>query len=162
MPRVRCRAGRKTVTVSSSLLRELVSKGEMKKYSALAGSNFTLEGTVSKGRENGRTMGFPTANMSPDKNIVLPERGVYATLTRISGRPGEIYKSITNVGTNPTFGPDGPVSIETNLLDFEGDIYGAGIRIEMIEKMRDEMHFSGPDELKKQIMKDAKKRRQMP
>ena len=161
IPRVSCLLGDKTVTVSSSLLRELVTNGKMKEYEIIAGRYFALEGTVRRGREEGREMGFPTANIYPDKNIVLPEKGVYATLTRVAGRPGGSYKSITNVGTNPTFGPGGQISIETNLLDFEGDIYGSGIRIEMIEKMRGEKRFSSPEELKKQLKEDALRRRTM-
>ncbi len=159
IPRIETVTGGNRVTVSSSLLRELIARGQLREYAKLTGHPFVIEGIVRNGREVGRKIGFPTANIKPDRRLALPERGVYATLTRISSEPGASYKSITNIGINPTFTDAGGVSIETNILDFEGDLYGRTITVEVLEKMRDEFHFPDPDALRKQIASDAEKRR---
>lgn len=162
VPSVKCELDGKRETVSSSLLRKLASTGRMGKYETVAGHRFRLEGVVAHGREVGRSMDFPTANMVPDRRSVLPASGVYATAVRISGDPDNVYLGITNVGKNPTFkDTDGRTSIETNLLDFEGDLYGRPIMVEFIEKTRDEKRFSSQEELRDRLVRDASERKKL-
>ena len=150
-----------SVTVSSTALRQLTAAGQFREYARLAGHPFRLEGTVVHGREVGRTMGFPTANILPPRGMALPAAGVYATRTAIRGTD-LIFKSITNVGRNPTFkDTDGSVTVETHLLDHDGALYGAELRLDFLERMRGETVFSGPDALRAQLTSDARKRAQM-
>jgi riboflavin kinase/FMN adenylyltransferase len=148
------------VTVSSTVLRQLTAAGRFREYERLAGHPFRLEGTVVHGREVGRTIGFPTANLLPPRGIVLPACGVYATRTAIRGTD-LIFKSITNVGSNPTFADTGGVTVETHLLDHNGALYGAELRLDFLERLRGEKAFSGPDALRAQLTADALHRAQM-
>ena len=148
------------VTVSSTVLRQLTAAGRFREYERLAGHPFRLEGTVVHGREVGRTIGFPTANLLPPRGIVLPACGVYATRTAIRGTD-LVFKSITNVGSNPTFADTGGVTVETHLLDHDGALYGAELRLDFLERLRGEKVFSGPDALSAQLTADASKRAQM-
>ena len=148
------------VTVSSTVLRQLTAAGRFREYERLAGHPFRLEGTVVHGREVGRTIGFPTANLLPPRGIVLPASGVYATRTAIRGTD-LVFKSITNVGSNPTFADTGSVTVETHLLDHDGALYGAELRLDFLERLRGEKAFSGPDALSAQLTADASRRAQM-
>ncbi|HEX9059169.1 MAG TPA: riboflavin kinase, partial [Clostridia bacterium] len=111
---------------------------------------------VISGRRVGNTIGFPTANISPESYIILPENGVYITRTLLEDR---LYDSITNIGYNPTFENLMNLTVETHIIDFEGDIYGKKIEVFFLDKIRNEVKFNGIDELKAQIGRDMKKAR---
>jgi riboflavin kinase/FMN adenylyltransferase len=102
------------------------------------------------GKQLGRKLGFPTVNLDYDKKFVIPKGGVYYTMV---GLDGKIFKGITNVGYNPTT-YDNKLSVETNILDFSGDIYGRNIKIYFIERIRDEVKFNSLAELADQLKKD--------
>ena len=161
LPSLRAELDGSGVTVSSTVLRQLTAAGRFPEYARLAGHPFRLEGTVVHGREVGRTIGFPTANILPPRGTVLPANGVYATRTAIRGTD-LIFKSITNVGSNPTFADtDGGVTVETYLLDYDGALYGAELRLDFLERLRGETVFSGPGALRRQLEVDAARRAQM-
>lgn len=138
--------------VSSTLIRQLIEDGNVEKAGRLLKSPYHFYGPVVHGREIGRTIFMPTANLIPDREKLLPPYGVYASETEYSGRK---YRSVTNVGVKPTVGTDNrEVSVETYLLDFAGNIYGENIKVSLIDRIRDEMKFASLDDLKNQMMKD--------
>ena len=139
--------------VSSTLIRSLIETGDIKSANKLLGRPFEMYGTVERGLQNGRKMGFPTANLSYDENLVLPHTGVYAGFTYFDGNR---HKSVVNVGNNPTFGAD-RITIESHIFDFDKDIYDENIRIAFIEKIRGDVKFDGIDKLKAQIANDAQR-----
>jgi riboflavin kinase/FMN adenylyltransferase len=138
--------------VSSSTIRTLVTEGNLKKASDFLGYNFYIEGQVKEGERRGRQIGFPTANLETDWDI-LPKIGVYATLAYVEGTK---YQSITNIGYRPTFGQN-ELLIETHIFDFNEEIYKKRIKIEFVDRVRDEQKFNGPDALVEQIKKDVEK-----
>lgn len=139
------------IRVSSTNIRELISNGDVEKAYKYLGRYYKLSGEVIHARKIGRTIGFPTANISIDKNMIVPKVGIYATKVYIDG---EIYYGATNVGYNPTVNGKN-LSIETNILEFNDDIYGKIITIEFLERIRDEKKFNGIEELKNQLQKDT-------
>jgi len=138
------------ITVSSSLIRELIKEGNIEKANVLLNRYFSIEGKIVKGKGMGRILGFPTANVEVPEEVVLPKRGVYVTRAKIKGNN---FISVTNVGFKPTFG-ETRLSVETHILDFEGYIYGEGIEIEFIKRIRDEIKFESLQALKEQVLKD--------
>ena len=138
-------------TVSSSYIRYLVQLGRVDEASRYLGRVFSVSGRVVTGRRIGTAMGIPTANLKPEENIVLPPDGVYATHTIIDDKK---YLSITNIGTNPTVSDNNGVTIETNILDFSGDVYDENITLEFAERIRGEMKFDSLDALTRQIKND--------
>lgn len=136
--------------VSSSLVRELIIKGEIEPANSLLTRCFSLEGEIVHGKKLGRTIGFPTANLSVDDEMALPKIGVYYTNVEIDG---EIYKGITSVGNNPTVNGD-TTTVETYVLNFSRDIYGKHFKLYFIERIRSEKKFESLEELKKQLEKD--------
>lgn len=136
--------------VSSTSIRELVREGNLKKAARFLGYNFYIEGQVKEGEKRGRQIGFPTANIETDWDI-LPKVGVYATWTNVDG---EKYQSITNIGYRPTFGHN-ELLIETHIFGFNDDIYRKRIKIEFVDRVRDERKFDGPQALVEQIKKDV-------
>lgn len=136
--------------VSSTLIRELLSKGDLEAVKLLLGREYTLTGKVVGGKKIGKTMGYPTANIELVYNSVIPKNGVYSTKTIVDGKT---YLSATSVGFNPTFKEDS-LKIETHILDFNGDLYGKVIRLVFVKYLRDELKFENIEELKKQIDKD--------
>lgn len=138
--------------VSSTRIRELISLGEIKKANEMLGREYVLRGEVVGGRRLGRTIGFPTANLKPLTNILIPKIGVYYTNVDVGGK---IYKGITSVGNNPTVNGKN-ITIETNILDFNKDIYNNNIKVYFLDRIRDEKKFSSLDELKIQLEKDKK------
>jgi len=120
------------------------------------GRPFALEGLVIKGEGRGKRLGVPTANLSLNADLMLPTRGVYVTETVSRGMT---YRSVTNVGKNPTFKDDGPSIVETHILDFEGDIYGETIEVKFLSWLREEKKFASVDELLTQIHADIGKAR---
>lgn len=144
------------VKVGSSGIREAVAAGEMERAEALLGRPFSLRGPVVEGHRRGRTIGFPTANIAVSANRVLPALGVYVTRAWLGEN---VYASVTNIGRRPTF-DDGPPSIETHILDFDADIYGREMKLDVLNRLRGEMKFGSVDELINQIGADAELARQ--
>ena len=141
--------------VSSTSIRSSLSQGDMAKVNRFLGRPFSLGGPVVRGVERGRGLGFPTANLAIDRERALPPDGVYVTRAYIDGWE---YKSVTNIGVRPTFGEEGR-TVEVYILDFEGDLYAQSLRIELLERLRGEIKFASPDELKEQIAKDVERAR---
>jgi riboflavin kinase/FMN adenylyltransferase len=137
--------------VSSTRIRQALRQGDMKKIKELMGRHFYLKGKVITSAKRGRTLGFPTANLDVEPQQALPGDGIYATITQVDGR---WFPSATNVGTRPTFG-EGKKMVETYLLDFSGDLYNRQIRVEFVQKVRDERRFPSPQELKRRMEKDV-------
>jgi riboflavin kinase/FMN adenylyltransferase len=145
----------KDFVVSSTRVRRLVSEGRMDEAGALLGHEYYLDGTVMRGDQRGRKLGFPTANLCTD-NELLPPHGVYATTARV----GEIvYASITNVGTRPTVDQSGRTVIETHVFDLDKDLYGSSIRVGFVQRLRDERAFESLDLLRAQIDADCRRAR---
>ena len=141
--------------VSSTAVRLALSQGDPRKVSQLLGRRFRLAGQVVKGDERGRMLGFPTANIAPDLEQALPADGVYATRAFL----GEaVYKAVTNIGLRPTFGGSQRL-IEVHLLDFEGELHGQELEIELVERLRGEIRFASAEELTAQIARDVEEAR---
>ena len=137
--------------VSSTAVREALARGDMKSTNRLLGRNFSLSGPVAAGVERGHVLGFPTANIQFDAGQAMPEDGVYVTLAHLGEK---VYQSVTNIGVKPTFGK-GERTVEVHILGFSGDLYGQKLTIELVERLRPEMKFAGPEELSAQIKKDV-------
>lgn len=138
--------------VSSTKIRNFISSGEIKSANQMLGDNFSFSGEIVHGDERGRTIGFPTLNITYPLELVTPKFGVYASLTQVDGK---IYKSVTDIGVRPTFKTDYVIS-ETNIIDFKGDVYGKTAKIYLVDFIRGEVKFSGIDELKSAISLDKK------
>jgi riboflavin kinase/FMN adenylyltransferase len=138
--------------VSSTAIRDALAKGNMKKVSSLVGRPFSLQGQVTTGSGRGSGLGFPTANLEIDPKRLLPADGVYATRAHIDGKT---YPSVTNIGNNPTFG-DNKRTVETYLLNYQGDLYGRQLKIDIVERLRGEKRFDTVEELKQQMTADVK------
>ncbi|PJZ67390.1 riboflavin biosynthesis protein RibF [Leptospira wolffii] len=136
--------------LSSSHVRSLLRSGKVEEAEECLGREFSVSGSVVEGHKRGRTIGFPTANVRPLPELILPGIGVYAGRTEIDGKT---YPSMINIGNNPTFG-DNIVSLESHIFDFSGDIYGKTVRILFTSKIREEIKFSGVDALVSQLKKD--------
>jgi riboflavin kinase/FMN adenylyltransferase len=139
-------------SVSSSEVREKINLGNVKDARDLLGRNFFLSGRVIKGQGRGKQIGYPTANLGYDKDVIVPAKGVYISKTNLNGM---IYESVTNVGVNPTFNSGYDLHVETHILGFSRDIYGEEIKIFFIQKLRDEKKFSSVNELVQQIAIDT-------
>ncbi|MBR2404571.1 MAG: bifunctional riboflavin kinase/FAD synthetase [Clostridia bacterium] len=139
------------LTVSSTLVRSLIGCGRLEDAAIYLGSNYSISGTVTRGRHLGTSMGIPTANIVARGNIILPPQGVYATRTFLGGKG---YLSVTNIGNNPTISEGNAVTIETHIFDFEGDAYGEYIKVEFLEMLRGEKKFDSLSELTDQIKTD--------
>ena len=142
--------------VSSTKIRELIASGEVRLAAKLLGRYHFLHGSVIRGRERGRTIGFPTANLGSETEC-LPADGVYAT--RVILDNGH-YPSITNIGMRPTFN-ETERCIESHIFEFNRDIYGHRIKLELIERIRGEKKFASADELKQQIARDLSRVREV-
>jgi riboflavin kinase/FMN adenylyltransferase len=138
--------------VSSSLIRTLLSTGDIKRANRCLGDNYRIIGEVVKGDGRGKEMGFPTANMMLPDGILYPARGVYISNTVYNNVN---HSSITNVGIKPTFSGNKMV-IETHLAGFKCDLYGKSIAVEFIDRIRNEKKFQSKEELMKQIELDLK------
>jgi riboflavin kinase / FMN adenylyltransferase len=141
--------------ISSTCIRALISGGEVTEAAGLLGRPYVLRGEVVVGDKRGRSIGFPTANVMPDTDAVIPARGVYAGFVRFGE---EEYAACTNVGVAPTFGRT-ESRVEAYLLDFEGDLYGRVVDIGFVKRIREERRFSGVDELIVQIRRDVEETR---
>ena len=142
--------------VSSSRIRGLIAEGRMGDAAELLGGPYFVTGTVAKGRQIGRTIGFPTVNLLPARDKLFPPFGVYRTETTVGEHT---YRSVTNVGDNPTVsdGLERSVTIETHILDFAGDLYGEYIKVAFLERMRGQVKFGSLEELKAQLAEDVRR-----
>jgi riboflavin kinase/FMN adenylyltransferase len=138
--------------VSSTLIRQALAHGDMTGVEKLMGRYFYLRARVISSAKRGRDIGFPTANLDIKPQQALPNNGIYATITQVDSKQ---FASATNIGTRPTFGR-GQKIVETHLLDYKGTLYGEEIRVEFVQKLRDEKRFPSPEELKIQIEKDIR------
>ncbi len=140
--------------ISSSRIRAVVSQhGDVEGAARLLGRPVRLSGVVVQGDQRGRTIGFPTANLATECELI-PRHGVYAARAYV-GAAGREERAVVNIGVRPTFGLTG-LAIEAHLLDFEGDLYGAPFALELVAHIRDEQKFSGIDALVAQIGNDAR------
>ncbi len=144
------------VEVSSTKIRELIRGGDLRSAAKLLGRYHFLHGTVIKGRERGRTIGFPTANLESETECMPPD-GVYATRVLLADGA---FGSITNIGMRPTFAETAR-SIEAHIFDFDRDVYGERIRLELVERIRPERKFDAPEALRNQITLDLRKAREI-
>jgi len=138
--------------VSSTLIRQALTQGDMEKVRRLMRHYFQIGGKVIASDRRGRILGFPTANLDIKPQQALPGNGIYATITQVDDKQ---FPSATNIGTRPTFG-EGEKNVETHLLNYKGDLYGKEIRVEFMQKLRDEQRFPSSEELKAQIRKDIR------
>lgn len=139
------------IRVSSTYIRQLVAEGCVEKVKEYLGYNYEIKGQVIKCKQLGRTIGFPTANIEISDDLLIPRSGIYVTRVYVDGN---VHYGATNIGYNPTVNGD-KLSIETNILNFDEDIYGQVIKIEFLERIRDEKKFNSLDELKAQLKKDT-------
>ena len=137
--------------VSSSMVRRLLKAGNVEEATRCLGRPYGIGGQVVHGEQIGRTIGFPTANLLPDDNKLIPQDGVYAVMVDLDN--GVRKQGIMNIGTRPTF--NGTTrTLETNLLETVGDLYGQRIFIHFIGRLRSEQHFPSAEALAEQIQKD--------
>lgn len=136
--------------VSSTKIRQEILKGNIQEGNNLLGRTYEISGKVIYGKQNGRKIGFPTANLEYDEKKIIPLSGVYYTNVLVNNK---IYRGITNIGTNPTFNGD-ETTIETYILDFNLDIYGLEIKLFFMEYLRPEIKFNSIQELILQLEKD--------
>ena len=141
----------KDFVVSSTRIRRLISEARVDEAAALLGHPYCIDGLVVRGDQRGRSIGFPTANLCTENELV-PPHGVYATSAIIDGI---VRPSVTNVGTRPTVDASGRTVIETHVFDFDRDLYGATIRLAFVQRLRDERTFESVEALKTQIAADC-------
>jgi riboflavin kinase/FMN adenylyltransferase len=151
---------------SSTKIREFVLEGRVEGAAMLLGRPFELTGRVVHGVERGRTLGVPTANLEPEAELV-PKPGVYAAWAlRVDAVPPLRLRAAVSIGNNPTFAGEGrgapsTVIVEAHLLDFDGDLYGARVRLEFAARVRDQRRFSSADELVAEIRRDILRTREL-
>ena len=146
------------VTVSSTHIRKLLEEGDVETARAFLGHPHVLTQTVGHGRQLGRTIGIPTANLVAPPHVLLPKRGVYAA--KITLPDGRAFGGVTNVGVRPTVNNGQDVTVEPWILDFDGDLYGQAIRVEFYRRLRDERKFESLEALRAQIQSDALRTRE--
>ena len=137
--------------VSSTRIREAIRMGNLDDASQMLGRPYAICGKVITGDKRGRDLGFPTANLDAT-GLVLPPNGVYAGITRFDDR---LYRVALNIGTRPTVAAGPRLQVEAHILDFDGDLYGQELEIEIGDRLREEKKFGSLDELKKQIARDV-------
>jgi riboflavin kinase / FMN adenylyltransferase len=145
----------KDFVVSSTRVRRLINEARVDEAGALLGHQYFIDGTVVRGEQRGRTIGFPTANVSTE-NELLPPFGVYATTARLDGI---VHPSVTNIGVRPTVDDSGRVSVETHIFDLDRDLYGSRIRVGFVQRLRDERAFESLAALRAQIETDCRRAR---
>ncbi len=144
--------------VSSSAIRKALSEGDITHANCMLGYNYSLRGTVVRGNQIGKLIGFPTANIKPfDSHKLIPALGVYASLVKWNGN---LYKGMSNIGTRPTIDAN-RLTIEVNIFDFDEEIYNQGLELFFLEKIRDEKRFGGLEQLKEQLFRDKEEIRQL-
>lgn len=137
--------------ISSTYIREELEKGHLENVNQMLGYPYTISGMVEHGKQLGRTLGFPTLNVHPSDEKMLPPKGVYMTNTFVDG---QIYHGLGNVGFKPTVAEEHRMLIETFLFDYNGNAYGKEVRTQLLHYKRPEQKFDSVDELKAQIDTD--------
>jgi riboflavin kinase / FMN adenylyltransferase len=147
----------KDFVVSSTRIRRLLAEGRVDEAGALLGHHYFIDGAVARGAGRGRGLGFPTANIETE-NELIPPAGVYATTVTIDGI---VHPSVTNIGMRPTFGDvDHPV-VETHIFDVDRDLYDMRVRLSFVQRLRDERPFPDVDALRAQIEADCRSARRL-
>jgi len=141
----------KDTIISSSTIRAELEKGNMEEVNSMLGQPYYIRGKVLHGRKIGRTLGMPTTNLTPSANKLLPPCGVYMSRTIFKGKA---YPSITNIGYNPTVGQMKDKRVETFIYDFDGDLYGQEIDVELLRYERPELKFDNIEDLKLKMEED--------
>ena len=137
--------------ISSTLIRTLIKEGNVEKASMYLGIPYSISGRIVHGFGRGRKLGYPTANLEFDARKIIPKNGIYLTKVIVDGL---YHWGMTNVGTNPTFNNEG-LFIETYILNYNKDLYGARIKLEFLKRIRDEIKFTNMEDLKNQITNDV-------
>ncbi len=143
--------------VSSTFIRRMVCDGDMENAARYLGHPHTLIDTVGYGYKIGRQIGAPTINTRIPEGVIVPRHGVYAARVWLPDGP---KAAVTNIGVRPTFGDDNALTVESNILDFSGDLYGAQVRLEFFAFLREERKFASPEALRAQIERDIAETRQ--
>lgn len=138
--------------ISSTRIRELIKKGDVKTANDLLGRTFSFSGEIIHGNNLGHTVGMPTINIKPDESKLLPPFGVYASDTELDGK---IYRGITNIGVKPTISENNAVGVETWLFGLDEDVYGHFAKVNLLDFIRPEMKFASLEEVKKQVNMDV-------
>jgi len=139
--------------VSSSLIRSLLQSGNIQDANRLLSYRYTLSGTIVPGNRVGRTIGFPTANIQlRELNKVVPAKGVYAVRVQLKG--DEVFPGMLYIGTRPTFNQESVISVEVNLFNFDGDLYGQSLSVEFVDFVRGEVKFNSKEELVARLHRD--------
>ena len=146
------------ITVSSTHIRKLLEAGEVEEAAKFLGHRHCLTQTVQHGFRLGRTIGVPTVNLAVPHKILTPAFGVY--VTRVYLPDGRNFAGVTNVGTRPTVSDSDAVSVETFLLDFDGDLYDQEIRVEFCRRLRGEKKFDSLEDLRQEIQRNAQQTRE--
>ncbi|MCD8145698.1 MAG: riboflavin biosynthesis protein RibF [Clostridiales bacterium] len=142
--------------IHSTLIRDLISAGEMEQANRYLGHPHMLTNRVGQGKHLGRTLGFPTVNLRFQPGVLAPARGVYATKVYVEGW---CYIAVTNVGVRPTVEDTQQVNVEAFLLDFSGDLYGKELRVEFYRHLRGERKFPSVEALRDEVMRNAQQTR---
>jgi riboflavin kinase/FMN adenylyltransferase len=151
--------GDESGVISSTEIRKLVAVGKVEEAERLMGHPYCLQGLVSHGDQRGRTIGFPTANLSYAREKVIPAGGIYACWVEVRG---ERYMGAINIGTNPTFTPEKQtMNVEAYLLDFDREIYNEALMLEFVRRLRDEQRYHSVEALVEQIGRDVDQTRQI-
>lgn len=145
--------------VSSSKCRRLIAAGHVSQAAEMLGRHYTLGGQVVRGFHIGHELGFPTANLEADPQKLLPGHGVYAVWAQLTD--GKRIASMLNIGNRPTIGNGEAVTVEVNLFDYKGDLYGQHLVVEFIDRLRDERQFASRDELMTQLRQDEQRAREV-
>ena len=153
------------IPCSSTRVRDLCAEGDVQRAALLLSRPVEIEGRVVRGAARGRALGFPTANVVPEGELV-PKLGIYAARTRVLDGPaaGTVHQTALSIGRNTTFtgpGAGAPVTVEAYLLDFDGDLYGRRLRLEVLDRLRDEQRFESIDALIAQIHADVARVREI-
>jgi len=145
--------------VSSTRIRQALRQGDLATAQALLGRPYSVTGTIVRGEQRGRALGFPTINVAPPPDKLLPHDGIYATWVVLPGAGGDArYRAASSLGVRPTFG-GGPRKLEAHILDFSGDLYGRQATVAFVGRLRDEIRFDSADDLAAQIAKDVEQTR---
>lgn len=151
--------------ISSTAIREALAAGDLARAEALLGRPVACLGRVVPGDQRGRTLGFPTANLALPAGVILPARGVYVAQARVTdprtGAAEPTLPAVLNVGRRPTFGDDDPDLCEVHLLEGGRDLYGEHLEVELLQRLRGEQRFSGPQALREQIARDVAAAREL-
>lgn len=149
-----------SIPAASSTIREYLYNGDVEAAAKMLGRPYSITSAVIHGKQLGRTLGFPTANLIFPENKLIPKHGVYATLVKIKDF-GKTYIGVSNVGKNPTVNDKNNVTCETYILDFSGDLYGKEVCVEFHKMLREERKFASLDELTSAISKNADQAREL-